>query len=161
MTGVAAVDDHADGRRSSGPERAVADLPARRADLVAQPVRLGEVLRRPGLRAPPRQLDELLRRSLVGVEQVVERQHLEHLAQLGVADGALAPVGLADPVEHPGQRLGGVEVVGERVEERVAERREVLGRLAAAAGGGRRRGCAATLAAAASRRSRVKAIGCR
>jgi hypothetical protein len=54
-------------------------------------------------------------------------EHAEHLAQVRVADRALAPVRLADPVEQRRQRARRVEVVGQRVEERVAQRRELLG----------------------------------
>ena len=57
------------------------------------------------------------RRHLVDVEQVLERQHAEHLPQVGVADRAIGAVRLADPVERGGQRARRVEVLGERVEE--------------------------------------------
>ena len=49
---------------------------------------------------------------------------------MGVAHRALAAVGLADPVEQARQRARRVEVVGQRVEEGVAQRRQVLGGVA-------------------------------
>ena len=47
-----------------------------------------------------------------------------------VADRAVRAVGLADPLGHRGQRARRVVVVGERVEERVAVRRQRLRRVA-------------------------------
>ncbi len=62
------------------------------------------------------------------IEQVVQAEDLEHLAQVAVADGAARPtVGLPHPLREGGESDGGVEVVGQRVEEGVAVRAKLLG----------------------------------
>jgi hypothetical protein len=50
----------------------------------------------------------------------------EHLAQVGVPGAGRRPVGLPNPLERCRQRLGGAEVVRQRVEEPLAQRRGPL-----------------------------------
>src|SRR4051794_6821587 len=77
-------------RHQIGPRRAVAHLPPAGAELVAEPVRLGEVSRVAGRRALLGQGDDVGRGLLVAVEQVRQAEDVEHLAQVGVADSRLA-----------------------------------------------------------------------
>ena len=118
-------------RTSSGPRGPVAHLPAAVAQLVAQAVGLGVVLRRARRLAGLEQL-LLLGAGLAAVlGEVLQAQHVEHLDEVGAPDRLVAaPVGLLDPVEHRRQRGGRVEVLGERLEERVAVGAHVGGRLA-------------------------------
>ena len=66
----------------------------------------------------------------LGGQQPHEPEHVEHLAQVRVADRLLRAVRLADPAVQRRQRLGRVEVVAQRVEERVPVRRQRIRRRA-------------------------------
>jgi hypothetical protein len=107
--------------------RPIAHLPPEVAQLVAEAVRLRPVARLAGGGAAAGELDGLRRCAGARLEQRLEAEHAEHLAQVRVAGARLEPVRGADPLEQRGQRLGGVEVVGEGGEERVAVRGQ-LGR---------------------------------
>ena len=63
--------------------------------------------------------------SLAGLGEVLEPEHVEHLDEVGAPDRLVAAVGLADPLEERAERPRGVEVLGERGEERVAVRAHV------------------------------------
>ena len=125
VDGVAPVEDH--GRTSVGPSalsrtsQPSAASSSRRRSASSQLAGLAR-----GLALVEQRAHRVVRAGVarVGVEQVVERQNLEHLAQVLVAH-LLALVGLPDPCPDLGERPRRVEVVGERVEEALAMLLEV------------------------------------
>ena len=127
---VAPVDDHSG--HELGPVGAVAHLPAGGGDLVAQPVGLGEVALRRGRssRARASATTSSGAASSVSVEQVASPSTPSISRRSASPGRLLAGVGLADPVEHRGQRRRRVEVVGQRGEEALPVRGQLRGRRA-------------------------------
>ena len=141
-------------RTSSGPSGPSRTSQPRAAQLVAQAVGLGVVLRRARGLALLEQL-ELLGAGLAAVPRRGSRARARTSISTRSArpTGSLAAVGLADPLEQRAQRRGGVEVLGERGEERVAVAAHVGGRRRRRRAGARRRGRAPR-----ARRASVEAL---
>src|SRR5947209_14869077 len=111
-------------REELRPLRPVADLPAMLMDLVAQPVRLRVVARQTSTLPRRGALTNLRGRGhRLDRQQVVEREHPEHLPEVLIANSVCGAVGLPDPVERRRKRRWRVEVLGQRCEEPLTYRR--------------------------------------